>query len=417
MKKEAWILKEIENWKENNTISEETAAKIKSLYQTEKKNSNPLIVLFSIMGFIFIGFGILLLSSTNWWAAFPLTVKACIGISPFLISQIIVVFVHRRKMESTAFRESASLLNVACVFASVALIVRIFGVSADFSDYMLVCSLLFLPNMLILKACSPLVVYYWSSIVGMNCFSEMVGIIVAVSMFSVGAAFALSMCREKSGKGIFLSMITAIFGMRLILIMALFYCGCDLSISLYGYILLLLSAAPMLKGAEAVFKTYGRICFLVLTLVVTYRGLWDYVADCSNTGFLLFSVFLLLFATVLFVKNIVAKRYCLISAVTVFFIVLRGLWCIFELSVSPFDLLFMIMFNVILLALSVFCILDGTRKMSLYNANMGMAALCALSFLRFMDSDLSVVTRGFAFLIIGAGFLLFNLYFAKKKKI
>ena len=70
----------------------------------------------------------------------------------------------------------------------------------------------------------------------------------------------------------------------------------------------------------------------------------------------------------------------------------------------------------ILFVLSIFCIFDGARKIDLYNANVGMVTLCTLIVLRFFDSELPLSARGVVFLILGAGFLLFNLYLVKTKK-
>ena len=49
MKKEKWLLKEIESWQTSEIVNEETANKLKSMYQP-KKSIGLLIVLFSIIG-------------------------------------------------------------------------------------------------------------------------------------------------------------------------------------------------------------------------------------------------------------------------------------------------------------------------------------------------------------------------------
>ena len=414
MKKEKWLLKEIESWQESQIISEETANTLRTMYQP-KKSIGLLIVLFSIIGSLLIGMGIVLVSANNRWYSLPLPVKTFIGFLPLLISQIVVLYVYKYKMNSIAFRESAALLNMAGVFASIALVGQIFHLPGDFTNYLLVCGILFLPTMLVMNAISPLIIYYWTSINGGIYFSDEFGIVISIMMFVIGALFALKKCRTKGGKSTYLSLITIISAFALILVSAL-KCDCDLTIILYGYALLLLSASPRLKGCEKVFSVVGKLCFLILTFVVTYQGLWGYNAEFDSVVFLIMTILLILFAIAFFLKNIIAKKYCLFSIATVVLLILRGIWCIFGLTVAPFDLIFKVVCNLILLVLSVFCIFDGARKIDLYNANVGMVTLCTLIVLRFFDSKLPLSARGVVFLILGAGFLLFNLYLVKTKK-
>lgn len=414
MKKEKWLLKEIENWQERQIVSEETANTLKAMYQP-KKNIGLLIVLFSIIGSLLIGMGIVLVSANNWWHALPLSVKTFIGFLPLFISQLVVLYVYTHKMNSIAFRESAALLNMAGVFASIALVGQIFHLPGDFTNYLLVCGILFLPTMLVMDAISPLIIYYWSAINGGIYFSDELGIVISIMMFAIGALYALKKCRNKGGKSTYLSLITIISAFALILVSAL-KCDCDLSIILYGFALLLLSSSSMLKGCEDVFSVVGKLCFLILTFVVTYQGLWGYNAEFDSIVFLIMTILVILSAIAFFIKNIIAKKYCLFSIATVALLILRGVWCIFGLTETPFDVILMIVCNLILFVLSIWFIFDGARKIDLYNANVGMVTLCTLIVLRFFDSELPLSARGVVFLILGAGFLLFNLYLVKTKK-
>lgn len=64
MKKEKWILKEIDAWRKDLLINEDTAAMLKERYSPQK-DSNFSVVLFSIVGAILIGAGIILLGAKN----------------------------------------------------------------------------------------------------------------------------------------------------------------------------------------------------------------------------------------------------------------------------------------------------------------------------------------------------------------
>jgi hypothetical protein len=57
----------------------------------------------------------------------------------------------------------------------------------------------------------------------------------------------------------------------------------------------------------------------------------------------------------------------------------------------------------------------GIRTHSLARANFGLVLIAALAVSRFFDSDLSFVTRGLGFIVVGAGFLFANIFLFKKR--
>lgn len=64
MRKEKWLLNEIDLWIQDNLISEETASVLKDRYSSGK-NLNLLMVLFSVIGALLIGTGIILIGAKN----------------------------------------------------------------------------------------------------------------------------------------------------------------------------------------------------------------------------------------------------------------------------------------------------------------------------------------------------------------
>ena len=76
MNKEKWLSKEIEAWQQETLIDGETAQKIKDRY-AERKSVNGLSVLFSIIGALLVGAGVVLIGARNW-AYFPLPLRAAV---------------------------------------------------------------------------------------------------------------------------------------------------------------------------------------------------------------------------------------------------------------------------------------------------------------------------------------------------
>ena len=94
MKKEKWLLNEIDRWQSEEIINEETADTLRGMY-IRKKSVNVLMILFSVIGSVLIGMGIVLVSANNWWYSLPVSVRTFIGFLPLLVSQGLVFYVFK----------------------------------------------------------------------------------------------------------------------------------------------------------------------------------------------------------------------------------------------------------------------------------------------------------------------------------
>ena len=72
-------------------------------------------------------------------------------------------------------------------------------------------------------------------------------------------------------------------------------------------------------------------------------------------------------------------------------------------------------FNCYALWLGIDILVRGIRSDSLARANFGLLLVATLAISRFFDSDLSFVTRGIGFIVVGAGFLIGNILLFKKR--
>ena len=269
--------------------------------------------------------------------------------------------------------------------------------------------------MLMLDAVSPLIIFYWTALNGGIFYNEEIGIVIATLMFVAGAVYALKKCRRSGGVATYLSFITAFSGFLLILISG-GNNGCDISVALSAYILILLTASRCICGSEGVFEVLGRLGFLIMTSVSTYSWLWNYRNDFESKVFLALTAVLALLGVALLVLNIKKKRYDLFAIAALVALLLRIAWFGVRLEEASLAPIFSILSNIVLLVVSVWYLVAGAKKVNLYDANTGMIMLCTLIVMRFFDSEMPIYVRGIAFLIIGAGFLLFNLYLTKSKK-
>ncbi len=66
MKKRKWLFDEMDGWVEKGLITRETALRIQDSYPAEESR-NTLLIVFSIVGAILNGSGIILISAKNWY--------------------------------------------------------------------------------------------------------------------------------------------------------------------------------------------------------------------------------------------------------------------------------------------------------------------------------------------------------------
>ena len=71
--------------------------------------------------------------------------------------------------------------------------------------------------------------------------------------------------------------------------------------------------------------------------------------------------------------------------------------------------------NCYALWLGIDILMRGIRANSAARANFGLLLIAALAISRFFDSELSFVTRGLGFIVVGAGFLVANILLFKKR--
>jgi len=76
----------------------------------------------------------------------------------------------------------------------------------------------------------------------------------------------------------------------------------------------------------------------------------------------------------------------------------------------------LLLFNAYMFALGVGTIVWGVREGAIGIVNGGMIILTALIVARFFDSDMGLIARGVAFILIGIGFLVTNLILIKRGK-
>ena len=433
MNREKWLFNEIEKWQSQGIISSDIGTAIRGMY--EKKNpTNILLVLFSIIGAVLVGMGIILISAKNWYDI-PIWGRVGIAFLPLLIGQGLACYVYFRKMHSLPWREGVALFLTCGVFAVIALVGQIFHLPGDFGSYILVCGLLSLPAIYILGATSPTIIYLWTIInwtvlQSERFYGQKSGDYTEFWFLALAVLIApyiyLRLKEDKfSGRSQFLAWITAIggfFGIWFLNISSHSY-GTFLSIPLVLYFTLIYLVDEVLyKEAASLwqrpFKIIGWLGNIIVLIVYSYSGLWRFVEQKSAEVVYIWphiALSSLMFLVVAWVFLKVAKEK-LTVAIVLNAVLLPAMLILFKGMYNVDDIIPGVIINVFLLGIGIILITKGVQQISLGSTNVGMVLVCFQIVLRFFDWDMDLLARGIAFLLIGGAFFGVNYYLIKKRK-
>lgn len=412
MNKEKWIRKEIENWAAQSLIDGPTAEALKERYAL-KKNTHLLVLLFSVIGTLLVGTGIILIFAKNW-DFLPLPVRVSAAFMPLLASQALAVFTVKRKYDSAAWREASAVLTTASVFTVVAMVGQIFHLPGDYGRYILICGLLSLPMMYILDSVVILLPYYWTILNWAALSGSPLCAPVLALLFSLGALFVFFKRKTQNSRFLYMLWVTVLAGFIAVWIMGALT-ESSLLLLILCYFILLLSVGGQLESFQTPFNLTGLLGSLVLLTIQTYSGMWDYAGRSIGAGGFIMMVVLLAGAAFFAIKGQDKTRLMLILPFG-FIVILRCVWAIFSLDYPPYIMIFSVTANVVLLAVGVGFMIRGVMRTQLLIANLGLAVVCVWIAIRFFDSDMDFLWRGIGFLFLGLLFLLANLGILRMKK-
>ena len=433
MSKEKWLINEIEAWRESELIDADTATLLKGRYAS-KKNLNVMFIMFSIIGALLIGTGVILISARNW-EYFPMQVRICIAFLPLAVSQALALYTLMKKPDSRAWRESTAVLVSASVFTAIALVGQIFHLPSDFGIYVLICGLLSLPIMYLLDAASLLIVFYWTIINWVIVEDTLVNALILPLLFALGVLFVYLHRRKPGLRLIYMTWVTVIAGFPLILTLG-YIMDCSRLLVVLCYFTILLSVDELPDQLLLPFKIIGTLGAIVTTAIMTYETIWMYGGELNNAGSIVF-IGIMLAAIIYLVIRLFKRDKFQLLFVGMFAIlcVLRFIWGLintaeksfFDVIFAPlsgirvaidmFSFISMCAANLIMLAIGVGLMVYGVKNMALFRINTGMAVICTWIVMRFLDFDIDILWRGIVFLILGATFLLVNARVMRAKKL
>ena len=394
------ISDESKRWVELNIIDETARENILALYE-KKRSLNPIYVLFAVLGSLLLGLGVILIFATNW-DNIPKILKLCIAFLPLITAICIFLFTLIKKRGSAAFCEGASLGLCLSVFATVALVGQVFHIPSDIAEYIRLCMFLSLPAVYLLEAKSAATVYVicviWSG-------AGDVFPVWLLSALAIAPFFVLQI--KKTGQKPAILYLSLLSGALLaFLIFKLPGEWVKPAVKFLSVAVILPALDGFIKRGKKIngampLTMLSSLTVIFMLMLSSFRGLPLYSFTEHPKSIILLAFAVIIYAAVRFYKqdfNIKTPDAVMLCALLGF--PMFWLWS-----------------NVLLAALGIWLIFNGVTGYSLKLVNGGMLLLIFVIIARFFDSDLGLMERGIAFVLIGAGFIVTNLLLYKKWRV
>lgn len=417
-----WLQSEIPELIRLGVIDQAAALRLLGYYGPPAPSRARRIVLtvFGILGALLVGGGIILLFAHNW-DDLPRPVRAALSIGQLLAAQWLALGVLWKRPQSAPWREGAACLVAAGVLSSIALVSQTYQIPGSMADYLLTCAVLVLPVIYLLESRAAAILFwlgiaYWTGWAREEARPSWVFWLLAAAALP----FLIRMIwKRQEWRPIgFFAAVALVFG------------GAFLTAGIPGpgwWILYFAGLFAFFSALEVFsdfdlrlrFVSWLGLCGLaVIWLLTTFEWPWDPGRIQSITpdggSWLTLLIGMALGLAALGALPAVWRKRSRGGAMACAALIPTALaW---GMAHPGGHLTAQFLSNLFLAGLGVGTFLDGVFTSRLGKANLGLVMISGLALARFLDSDLSFVTRGVGFIVVGLIFLAANLYLVRRKE-
>jgi len=436
-----WLRGQLPELVAAGAISSENAAAIERHYGSVESQTNLGFVILATVGAALVGAGIILLIAHNWDELSRVT-RTVIAFIPLLLAQGLVAFVLLRRNESRPWREAVAIFDVAAVATAISLISQTYQISGSFADFMKIWLLLSIPIVYLLRTTLGACAYAIGLIVWL--FAREMGFMVRspspmffwIAFLLIVPYFLLRYWKNRESRETTSLSIVFVVALTFAIGFTADFAKSDLGcVAFAGFFTAIYLAGikffpPKGERLHSV-ALMGGIGIGVTAIVLSFESSWHMGREFfwgartleANIAFALEFLFPIV-AIALAARNVLQKRFQFSVAAALFPLitaVAMGIANICETSAGQYiyatncSFAAAALLNCYALWLAVDILVRGIRANSVARANFGLLLIAALAISRFFDSELSFVTRGLAFIVVGAGFLVANILLFRKR--
>ena len=422
MNTKKYILREIAKWREESLITQEQADALSSRYQNHTE-TNPLILIFSLIGAVMVVAGLILIIATGW-ENIPDTIRNALSFIPLLIAQALSVYTVAKKKTAQLWREGVSLFYTAAVFGTLKLVEISFNIPADYTRYILLCSIMIAPVFLIFRSFTACAGYLFAIInwCAILADTEKYGAFTAYFSFAVTVVFAVFgvVIMHKSTKNSAAIVKTVSVWLSAVVFFAVAVILIRITQAYVPPVLLLMFNVLLLSGKRGddwtspVVSAGTAGTFVMMFLVAV--GAFNFNADDRNVvTFVCCSALIVSLVVLIFINAKKDLRRIIITAadILICLIFLIGLAKATDERVSD---LFFLPAACIVFICGIVYLAEGIRGEKLTDINIGFITVCAVLGSWLSQSAISTFSKGVGFFLIGCAFLALNVILQKKYK-
>ena len=393
--------------------------------ELEKQSyNNTITIVFSILGTLLVGAGLVLIFVT-FWQDMPLFFKGVLSFVPLLLGQASGLFVLLKKKTNVPWCEGGSVLWTAGIVATLTMIYNIFDLSISWTSVLLMITLSVMPVIGLLRSVAPLAIYYGCGIYwGIASFSDedsMLSLVIAAVMVIMGVLHSTRLLKieNKSHRSIFAQWISVV---AVVIFITIIGFGIDdLALGLIGLMAVSI-CLYLLSFKESDMAMPYRMPGLFMSAFMMFIISWIWLDGVEINGFTIGYTVLCLVAILvtgyMMLKKSKDKFAVGYAAVVLMAIVIQiiGLFLMgdrFDLDMAEF---IVTVLKIPALVAYILLMISGAREKKLIPINFGFIGVAGLVFVIISQSELSMLGNGLLLLAFGAVFLVINFRISKAKQ-
>lgn len=384
------------------------------------------MIIFSILGALLVGSGIILILAKNW-SSLSVTLQTVLAFLPLIAAQVLVVYMYKKDKFNRRWEEGTGLFYSITLLSCIALIGQIYHLPGEFSNYLLLCSLMILPLCYICKSKMAAMLYLAGVTGWMGSTNDFSNIFHIVFLFLLVIPYIIIENKRDSNEGL-LHLLQWVFLFCLFIAWLVKLTFFDQYLIMSGLFchLLFITAQLKFKNQEFKWLTLVRIPGFIGLLVILYVAAFapELTEDVTNGAgnkifmFILIILFISLSLLVISIKEwIKLPRVAFVQNLLVSWIFPSLIFVLLiniQLIKASYSIPWFLIYNLYLLGLGIVMIINGLQS-SKTNLRVGILILFSWIFIRFFFSELSFLTRGVLFILMGIGFLVTNYLLIKKQ--
>lgn len=428
-----WLKKELFLLEQEKVLTTEAAERIKNYYATQTTctgGATWAITVFSIIGALLIGGGIILLFAHNW-DELSRNTRAFISFLPILLGAALS-FTALLRNGKTALREAAGLFHTLAIGSSIALIGQTYHLPSDVPAFLLIWALLTAPLIFLLSSTGAYLLYLalitaWTGL-AQNEYRQAVGYWPLL----IPALFYLRqrLQQDRHTPASLLALYGLLFSITIALGIVFERALPGLWTMAYaalltGFYLLGITYYKEEDGWSNPLKLFGVVSIPILAYLFTWTHFWDDIGwnycriDWKHQWWGIWmdgGITLALLSGWATVAVKAFRKNSTETALLALFPLLAAVCFLIGSASKAAIVANALIFNVYFLSLGILFVVLGCRSLKLRRLNGGMFLLSLLIITRFFDTEFGFIARGVAFIVLGASFLAANLIISRKKK-